>query len=159
MHPNPRFNPHAGRKMIPTVNSLELDWKLLNGVGQHCFMVVNITTPIKTVDVDHAPLALSRPELVLGTSYDTCSITDRWSSNDGLCWLRFQRPQEDSKAIKVFDGNFRGSEGCTRIKFIGNKAFPDEGFRQAMASWWCENCYGVAQVSIRFLVVEWIWVF
>ena len=138
------------------------DW---NSIGS-CWMAwANIacwslmSPPFKAVNVDHAPLALSRPELVLGTSYDTCSITDRWSSNDGLCWLRFQRPQEDSKAIKVFDGNFRGSEGCTRIKLIGNIAFPDEGFRQAMASWWRENCYGVAQVSIRFLIVEWIWVF
>ena len=93
-----------------------------------------LCSPIKTVDVDHAPLALSRPELVLGTIHDTCSITDRFSTYNCLGRLSFQREQKVRQTIKVFDGNFRVSEGCTRIKLIGNIAFPDEGFRQAMAS-------------------------
>ena len=43
--------------MIPTVDSLEVFGKLLNGVGQYRPLIVNIAIPIKAIDINHAPLA------------------------------------------------------------------------------------------------------
>ena len=43
--------------MVIAVNRLELDWKLLNGMSQHYFLILNIAIPSKAIDVDQAPLA------------------------------------------------------------------------------------------------------
>ena len=43
--------------MVMAVNRLELDWKLLNRMSQHCILVLNIPIPVKAIDIDHAPLA------------------------------------------------------------------------------------------------------
>ena len=45
--------------MIPTVNRLELAWKLLNRMSQHRLLVMIITIPFKAINIDHAPLAES----------------------------------------------------------------------------------------------------
>ena len=151
MHSDTSLDAHAGWKMIPTVDSLELDWQLLNGIWQHCFLIVNITVPSKAIDVDHTPLARCSSEgffvagdgvgftfgqwpsdiVWVGLFSKLCNILDRlWRSETGSSMTLKSLPTANgcsakSEPLKVLTREVRVAEVRRLMWHVIAKILPD----------------------------------
>ena len=85
--------------MIPTVNSLALGRWLLNGVSQHCPLIVDITIPNKAIDVDHAPLARCSSEGFFVARNWVGLICNQQTSDNRLSKFTREPKQKFDKAL------------------------------------------------------------